>query len=217
MRSKCKNIYDQGELGSCTANALAQAIRILKPDFEPSRLFIYYNELIIESDNSDDIEDNGANVFDGCTYISKHGVCEENLWPYDITKFNIKPPIIAYNEAEHNKIISFNIISRNNNYIDSLKKTLVNGSPILLAILIFESFESYEVSQTGNIPIPNENEKCLGGHEVLIIGYDDDKKVFNLVNSWSDNWGDKGFFILPYSYIENSNLTEQTIAINKFY
>ena len=41
------------------------------------------------------------------------------------------------------------------------------------------------------------------GHSMAIVGYDDLKKVFIIRNSWSDKWGDKGYFYMDYEYFIN--------------
>ena len=41
LRPKAPPIYDQGQLGSCTANGIASLIQYIQPNFTPSRLFIY--------------------------------------------------------------------------------------------------------------------------------------------------------------------------------
>src|ERR1700758_3752510 len=94
MRPQCPPVYDQGQLGSCTGNAIAGAIEFdqmkqkLSQVFIPSRLFIYYNERVIEGTVD---SDSGAMIRDGIKSVSKEGACPEDMWPYDIGKFRDKP------------------------------------------------------------------------------------------------------------------------------
>ncbi len=130
LRSKFPECYDQSDLGSCTANAIAGNLQYL--GFEnPSRLFIYYNELAVEDVSGAPIADTGADAADGCTNLEKIGVCPEEDWPYDITKFNQKPPQNAYDDSLKHKINSFQRVLRSFNYINNLKSLLVQGHPIL--------------------------------------------------------------------------------------
>lgn len=46
-----------------------------------------------------------------------------------------------------------------------------------------------------------------GGHAVLCVGYDSNKKLFHIMNSWGSDWKDKGFFWLPFSWFEQSDRT----------
>lgn len=54
--------------------------------------------------------------------------------------------------------------------------------------------------------MPSSTEKCLGGHAVLIVGFDAIKKVYIVRNSWGPNWGQAGYFTLPYAYVLDPNL-----------
>ena len=94
LRTFCPPVYDQGELGSCTANAIGGAIEFDQmkqalPDvFVPSRLFIYYNERVIEGTVDDDA---GAMIRDGIKSVARQGAPHETVWPYTIAKFRTKP------------------------------------------------------------------------------------------------------------------------------
>src|SRR5713226_8842857 len=94
LRPKCPPVYDQGQLGSCTANAIAAALEFdqmkqaVEDVFVPSRLFIYYNERVIEGTVD---EDAGAMIRDGMKSVAKQGAPHERLWPYAIAKFRTKP------------------------------------------------------------------------------------------------------------------------------
>ena len=109
-----KEIYDQGQLGSCTANAIGAAFEfgLLKQglgDFMPSRLFIYYNERAMEGTVD---TDSGAMIRDGIKSVNKQGVCPETSWTYDISKFAQKPPASCYQEAMGHQVTSYQRVSR---------------------------------------------------------------------------------------------------------
>ena len=109
LRPKCPPVYDQGQLGSCTANAIAAAVQFdlmkeNKPVFQPSRLFIYYNERVIEGTVN---SDSGAQIRDGIKSIVHQGDAPEKDWPYDIAKFMDKPPAKAYTDAKKHEAVSY--------------------------------------------------------------------------------------------------------------
>jgi len=92
LREGCSRVEDQGQLGSCTANALVGNLEFLEKKgghtvTNLSRLFIYYNERAMEGTIYDDA---GAMIRDGVKTLVKLGVCTERKWPYDITKFTQK-------------------------------------------------------------------------------------------------------------------------------
>lgn len=214
---------DQGSLGSCTANAIsfAYAFDELKQNnkdvFLPSRLFIYYNERLIE--NTID-EDSGASLKDGMNCIKQYGVCEERIWPYDPINFEVKPSQEAYDQAKLAKAVKFMGIALSyNDSIDirtnNLKNVLKSGFPIIIGIVVYDSFESQQVAETGMVPMPGEFDQIIGGHAVCIIGYNDHKQSFIVKNSWGPDWGDHGYFYLPYKYVTNPDLTSELWILQK--
>jgi C1A family cysteine protease len=208
LRKKFPTPYDQGQLGSCTGNAIAGAIQFerrkqaFKPDFIPSRLFIYYNERVIEGTTG---SDNGAQIRDGIKSVAKQGVCPESIWPYNISKFANKPPAAAYTEASKHKATSY---SRLVQTADQLKGCLASGFPFVFGFTVYESFESSAVAKSGVVPMPSASEKVLGGHAVLAVGYDESKQRFLVRNSWGKGWGQKGYFTMPYAYLTNTSLSD---------
>ena len=213
LRPKMPPIYDQGQLGSCTANALAGHVEYdlmceSKGKWTPSRLFIYYNERSMEGTIS---SDSGAQIRDGIKSLAKQGVCPETDWPYNIAEFAIKPTTKAYSDAKKYIAVKYARVLQN---LVQMKACLVNKIPFVVGISVYESFESAEVAKTGIVPMPDPSERLLGGHAVLAVGYDDSKQVFIMRNSWGTSWGQSGYFSLPYTYLLDDNLAQDMWAIN---
>lgn len=220
LRPGCSPVEDQGDLGSCTANALAGALEFLemkdKVHFEDlSRLFIYYNEREIEHTI---LSDSGAQIRDGIKTLAKKGVCSEKTWPYDISKFTVRPGRDAYNEAKNHKITSYSRIST----VDEMRMCLAGGFPFVFGFSVYESFESQEVAKTGIVQMPQPGEQQLGGHAVLGVGYDMTKKIFPdsigsglSRNSWGDEWGIEGYFWMPLEYLSDRNLSDDFWTIRR--
>jgi C1A family cysteine protease len=90
-----------------------------------------------------------------------------------------------------------------------MQKTLAAGFPFVVGFAVYESFESNAVEKTGTVPMPDvNNEELLGGHAVLCVGYDNSTSRYILRNSWGPNWGNKGYFTLPYAYLEDNDLAD---------
>lgn len=215
LTPSCPPVYDQGSIGSCTANAIAGAIEydLLKqklPDFTPSRLFIYYSERQIEGTIN---TDSGAMIRDGIKSVNSIGACHETLCPYDVNQFTVKPSPSAYADALQHKAVSYKRIY--NNMSPSLMKlSLANGIPFVFGFTVYDSFESQPVAQTGVVPMPDmAHEQVLGGHATLAVGYDDPSERVIARNSWGPNWGNKGYFTIPYAYLTNPNLADDFWAV----
>lgn len=206
----CGPVLSQGELGSCTANAIAGAYTYRynleynldassENEFLPSRLFIYYNERNAEGTPK---TDSGAQIRDGITSIRKNGVCPESMWPYDITKFTDMPSTACYDEAIacHKSVKQHRVIKT----LESLRGCLDTGRVFVFGFTVFESFKDQSKWNGYIMPSPQEGEKILGGHAVLCIGYDDFKKCFKVRNSWGAEWGDNGNFYMPYDFMIGS-------------
>jgi len=205
-------MFNQGPLGSCVWNALGNAHLYcqLRQDggvnFIPSRLFGYYNSREFKN------EDTGCYIRAAAKSIGKIGICPEALWNYDITKFAKKPDKKCYKEAEKHKAINYYRLDEN---IKQLQKCLAEGFPVVLGITLYESFESNEVAKTGIVSFPSKYEATVGGHAVLIVGYDNSKAQFIGMNSWGEEWGDKGFFYIGYDYITELSSDWWTIRVVK--
>ena len=205
-RNQCPLVYDQGQLGSCTGNGIAGALQFdrmkqnLTPDFVPSRLFIYYNERVIEHTVK---TDSGAMIRDGIKSVSKQGVCPEDSWPYDISKFATKPPARCYKDAAQYKAVQYQRVLQD---VDQMKGCLASGYPFVFGFTVYESFESQSVAQTGVVPMPAQAEQVMGGHCVVAVGYDDGPQRFIVRNSWGTAWGMQGYCTMPYAYLTDPNL-----------
>jgi len=198
----CPPVLDQGQLGSCTANASSNALRFLLKkeklkEWQPSRLYIYWFSRFLEGTTG---EDSGCYIRDVMSSIHTYGACDEKLLPYNINIFRNRPSNTCVRNATPH-IKNFKYLSVSNN-LTSIKNCLASGFPIVFGFDVYESFETQEVANTGIVPMPDtSSEELLGGHCVCIYGYNDTKKQYLVMNSWGSGWGDKGYFYLPYDYV----------------
>ena len=200
-------IWDQGSLGSCVAHATAAAYEFIlgkdkEPDWMPSRLFIYYNARVLENSVA---SDDGCQIRDAVKQLNSLGACHEDIWPYQIPKFPIKPLAKCYAQAKKDQVIQYSRILQTE---QELEACLAGGYPICCGISLYESFETPAAAQVGLIPMPNLTERALGGHAVLVVGYDHIRRLFIMRNSWGEDWGDKGYFYLPYDYLLKPSLAD---------
>lgn len=213
LRPICSRVEDQGSLGSCTGNALAGALEFLERKDaahigDLSRLFIYYNERVIEHTTN---SDSGAMVRDGIKTLAKQGVCSEKAWPYRISKYKTKPGVACYKEASDHKITSYQRLST----IDDMLGCLAEGFPFVFGFTVYESFDSHAVAKSGVVSMPKPDERSIGGHAVVAVGYRGAHKRFIIRNSWGTGWGQKGYFTMPYDYLADRNLSDDLWTIRR--
>lgn len=205
-------VMDQGMIGSCVAHAVASAIEFAQamrpndpavPDFleadrkfPVSRLFLYY-----EARTAIGMEsiDSGCYIRDALRVAYNVGVPRESGWRYVEEEYSTKPPRRSYKYAPYHKITSYRSVGVN---VEQVKAALALGLPVVIGVSVFSSF----FHSGGDIPFPTATDDYLGGHAILLVGYDDDAKRFKFLNSWGTGWGHAGYGTLPYAYVGNPRL-----------
>ena len=203
-------VYSQGQLGSCTANAVCAAYKIdlhkqKLNKFDPSRLFLYYNTREAEGKQN---KDDGASLRDTVKALKKEGVCTETAaeWPYIISKFSTKPSDQCYQKAKGNIVSKYERIEKYWDK-DQLRACLKAGFPFVFGFKVFPSFD--ETRHFGIMKMPTDEEQKgtkYDGHAVVAVGYNDTKKTIKVLNSWGPQWGNDGYFYMPYDFITDPSL-----------
>jgi C1A family cysteine protease len=192
-------VESQDSLGSCSSNAITNAYELCVNRMYPeyfthlSRLFIYYNA---RSEYGNILEDEGMFLRDGLKTLKKFGVCSEELWSYDIEKFNIRPPENAYKDAEKRKILKYQKLTS----IYYITQVINNNKPVVFGMQIFDSFMDLN-ERISTVSFPSRKEKSLGGHAMCMVGYDLNKRLFLAKNSFGPDWGNNGYCWIPFDYI----------------
>jgi len=208
-------MYDQGSEGSCTAQSSISCTRYERklgklPEIIGSRNFQYWNTRKMEGDTS---QDNGAQIRDAMKVLNQTGICHESLWDYMPSTLFATPPKAAYIDAAKNVVSVYQSVDQNN---VAMRSCLASGHPFVFGFAVYESFMSEGVAHTGVASMPDTNEKQLGGHAVMAVGYDDATRRYKIMNSWGAGWGDKGYFYLPYAYVEDPNLADDFWTVRGF-
>jgi C1A family cysteine protease len=205
LRAQLPPVYAQGLIGSCTAQTICAAFHFCQKkqklyNFAPSRLFTYYTTREIEGTV---YQDAGAMLRNTIKSINKFGACPESIWPYDISKLIVKPTATCYDTASRHTAVSYSQVSQT---LNQMKGCLAEGFPFAFGMTVYRSFEGDQVARTGVLQMPASGEPEVGGHAVLVVGYDESQKRFIIRNSWGADWGMGGHFTLPYEYMVNPNL-----------
>lgn len=209
-------VYDQGQLGSCTAQAVSAVFQYTELEQDgnapiPSRLALYYWS---RKEQGTTRYDSGASIRGAMKAASKYGMCRDELWPYDVGRFAYQPKAAARREASNHRMPG-RAFARVDQTLDNLKAALVAGNPVAFGFAVYESFMSGAVARTGVVPMPKPVEKMSGGHAVVLVGYDEGKQVFIVKNSWGKGWGDEGYCTMPYAFILDQDLCADFWTIYK--
>jgi C1A family cysteine protease len=197
-RQFCAPVYDQGQLGSCTAFSMGKGLReyLQRKNGEKqvplSALDLYYYERVNMGQEYVN-QDSGANMIDGMTVLANRGVATDESWPYKISVFKQQPPAAADATAAANKIKSFQALGN----FEDVKTAIANGQPVAFGFLVYNNF--FRIGADGKMPMPKGN--AVGGHAVLAVGYDDATQMLLVRNSWGASFGAKGYFYMPYEFV----------------
>lgn len=194
--------WDQGQLGSCTGHGTVGAMVFLHPKEMFSRLDAYYDGRVIEGDVD---QDNGAQIADVLQGLSTAGVVTEDSWPYDPVTFATPPANLGTDLVT--KINEYARVSD----LDDLKSCLAEGLPVVIGFSVYDNFESEEMAKTGMLTVPGPNDELLGGHCVLVIGYDETTQKCFVRNSWGTEWGLSGNFYMPYNYFKGGLVSDMWV------
>jgi len=217
LKEWCSPIEDQGELGSCTAQAGVALVeyfekRAFGKHIDASRLFLYKatrNMLRWTGDT-------GAFLRTTMGAMTLFGVPPEEYWPYRISDFDKEPPAFCYAFAQNYQAISFYRLdppgTSKDALLEQIKSNLAGGLPSMFGFTVYSSIS--QATTTGKIPYPVSGEKIQGGHAVVVVGYDDAMKIRNtnpggtettgaliIRNSWGTDWGSEGYGWLPYDFV----------------
>lgn len=211
IKAKLPMLFNQLQLGSCTANATANQVWAVDQTnpFQPSRLFIYYMSRYLEGTTGYDA---GATIRDSIKSVVRYGFPPEKSWPYVISRFKQKPTTTVMKQAAGELALEY---GRINQTLNDLKSVIAAGYFVNFGFSVYESFESQAVERTGVVPLPKSNEQLLGGHAILLAGWDDSTKRFLCPNWWWTDWGMGGWLTIGYDYILNPNLASDFWQVRK--
>lgn len=207
----CSPIEDQGELGSCTANAGVGLMeyyqrRVYGKHVNGSRIFLYK----VTRNLLGWTGDQGAYLRSTMKAMALFGIPPESYWPYAIDRFDVEPSAFCYAFAQGYQAMKYYRLDptgqNTTKTLANMKATLAMGQPAMFGFTVYSSIPGSGDGK-GEIPFPKKGERVLGGHAIVAVGYDDNKMIGKDVgallirNSWGTRWGNNGYGWLPYSYV----------------
>lgn len=207
LRPYCSPVEDQGDIGSCTANAGVGLLEYFEKRtklkfINASRLFLYKTTRNLLGWTGDQ----GAYLRSTMKAMVLFGVPPEESWPYDTAKFDVEPSSFTYAYAQNYKALQYYRLDPTSisgpQVLINVKQRLAAGLPSMFGFTVYSS-----INNSCDIPFPTAYDSVLGGHAVVAVGYHDSKMIGNrkgallIRNSWGTGWGDKGYGWLPYDYV----------------
>jgi len=208
LRQWCSPIEDQSSAGSCVGNGVVGALEFLQirngqPLTDLSRLFVYYNSRLMHKEQD---KDNGTYVRLAFGTLSSLGTCTEAKWGYDLSKLFVRPTWGSYREAYANKIDSYySIDGDGQSRIDLIKRALRAQHVVVFGMTVDQDYMNF---RGGIVAMPKATRTNSGGHCQVIVGFDDNTKCWIVRNSWGTGWGDKGYALVPYDYLDASHAND---------
>lgn len=214
LRPQMPPIFDQLTLGSCVANAVACLLQFERmkrslPEGKhvPSRLAIYYGARQIEGAVDSDA---GSEIRDAIKYVARTPVPFEDGpggWPYDIAKFRDRPPVGKFKDSG---ALQYRQVPQS---ATQLMASLAEGWPVAFGFNCYSGLDSPEMEKNllsdhdaGRLIMPKQNEASLGGHAVVLAGYDAPNRTFLVRNSWGSGWALRGYYLMDFEYICRADL-----------
>lgn len=198
LRDNLGAVEDQGQVGSCVANAVVGAIehqhrKAGRVAVELSRMFVYFNGRQMRGTAD---RDSGMTTAEGLAAALAFGAPPEPSWPYDPKLLSKRPDDAVYAAARDNAPAEYARVTGTEN----VKRALAQGHPVVFLVSLPERCYA-EAGRTGVMPSPTASEVTASwnaGHSMLLAGYDLDAGQFLVRNSWGPGWGDKGYFRMPF-------------------
>ncbi len=219
LRSWCSPVEDQQDIGSCTAHAGVGLVeyferRAFGRHLDASRLFLYKvtRNLLHWSG------DTGAYLRSTMAALTLFGVPPEEYYPYETAKYEEEPSAFCYAFAQSFQAISYYRLdplgTSRPDLLRRIKAYLGYGLPSMFGFTVYQSYTQATSGNQGAIPYPGPGDRVVGGHAVVAVGYDDNRRIRHAApgaeetvgallirNSWGTSWGDGGYGWLPYRYV----------------
>jgi C1A family cysteine protease len=217
LRDKFSPVENQGTIGSCTANAAAALVEYFQMAsygkfLDVSRLFLYYGARYLGGYFPGD---NGAEIRNVIGALAVFGGPPEMFWPYDEAQVDEVPPNPCFAFGQSFQAMQYYRLDpagiKTNKLLYDIRLHLSNQIPVIFGFTCYSSMD--QPVKEGEIPYPAANERVVGGHAVVIAGYDNNKVIINpfnksktsgallIRNSWGTDWGVRGYGWLPYEYV----------------
>jgi len=214
LESRFTPVENQQDIGSCTAQAVTGVAEyVTNKDKETytdlSRLFLYKvtrNLMGVTGDTGSSIR--------ACMHALRTlGICPEYYYPYVTEDFDEEPPALAYALAQNFKSMNYyRLDDEGDDLLQSIKEHIASANPIVCGVKVFSGY----FKSNGNVYYPEGGvADSSGWHAIILMGYDEAKKMFKFRNSWGTDWGNRGYGWISYDYFLSRATSSDFWILNK--
>ncbi len=209
--------HNQKGSNSCVAQGVIKALEIKRiltygksKHIDLSVLALYYLARELRGGPDGGRVDNGTTISAACDALKRFGVCEDVVWPFDLSKVSVAPSWAAMRRAYVNKIDSYYRIRGIGSYrVDACIKALRNNCPVVVGTLIGNNWDGYGKKPDMVIGKPSTTE---GGHITVLVGWDGTNFIGE--NSWGTKWGYDGYYFMDPDVIADFTLTDDPFVVS---
>ncbi|MDP9955102.1 hypothetical protein J2X97_000739 [Epilithonimonas hungarica] len=205
---------DQGEQSSCVAWAVGYGLKAYQEAVERRQnqhsLMKFSPAYIFNQIKISDCR-NGSSIMTALNLLKKEGVASIDQFPYNPLDCSRQPSGEDKNNARPYAIAEWRTVPIGNEA--EVKSHISSGFPVVIGMFVDEGFMRLGYNEIYQGPSGNEK----GGHAMVVIGYDDSRQAFKVLNSWGINWGTSGYGWVSYTAFKNrvrEAYSVQDIVIN---
>ncbi|HEY9898950.1 MAG TPA: C1 family peptidase [Pantanalinema sp.] len=214
LRSDFSPVGNQGQFGSCTSFATIKGLQefLLKKQGRYEAQAPAYLWYQARRQTGGKGQDTGVPTEFAMKMLDAYGSAPEKDFPYlEAAKqkdeaarkefLERQPGSALETKAKKNRVMTgYRVVTK----LSAIRKGLADGVPVVLAMRVYSSIG--KTGKNGMLPMPTAKDEFQGGHAVIAAGYDNEKKVLIVRNSWGSDWADGGYFYMPYEYVKQGHV-----------
>ncbi|WKK65506.1 C1 family peptidase [Lutimonas zeaxanthinifaciens] len=208
-------VRSQGKQGSCVAWAAGYYLKSFQENYEDSQNGILTNgnemsPAFIYNQIKTAGCDGGSVLQRALDTIVSQGIIEWAQMPYNENECSTQPEDFQITLAGVNKIENYFYLDTVS-ILEQTKAALLNQQPVVIAVTVDRSY--FGARDANGQYVYRKYKEGVGGHAMLVVGYNDQMNAFKVVNSWGKNWGNDGFLWIDYKAWEQAGDTEGDFGI----